>query len=170
MSAGLRFNSEDDEICFVNHLDSALKLSKNYSANRPSTYQPLVTLALYDFMMNEKIGIVTSLFQAINSLDLSTMPRLTYPERTILRCSYEPAEYFQSTFEDAIERGMARGGKRVGMLTEEWDGIAFPANLRFMDTMHSVEIPVYLYPGELSDVSLSRYFYLSSPFKSYAMS
>ncbi|KAJ3401467.1 hypothetical protein HDU80_005979 [Chytriomyces hyalinus] len=192
---GLRFNSEDDEICFVNHLDSALKLGKNYSANRPalptiprdpfahlpslfcqtvvrntnskirsltiasphswiSAFEPLVTLALYDFMMNEKIGIVTSLFQAINSLDLSTMPRLTYPERTIMRCSYEPAEYFQSTFEDAIERGVARGGKRVGMLTEEWDGTTFPANLRFMDTMHSVEIPVYLYPGELSDFSM----------------
>ncbi|TPX54463.1 hypothetical protein CcCBS67573_g09573 [Chytriomyces confervae] len=115
---GLRFNSEYDKICFVNHLDSALKLGKNYSANRsalpaipldpfahlPSlfcqtvvrntnskirsltiaswicAFGPLVTLALCDFMMNEKIGIVTSLFQAINSLDLSTMPQLTYSE------------------------------------------------------------------------------------------
>ncbi|KAJ3383182.1 hypothetical protein HDU80_001304, partial [Chytriomyces hyalinus] len=75
-----------------------------------------------------------------------------------------------STFEDAIERGVGRGGKRVGLLMEEWDGTAFPANLRFMDTMHSVEIRVYMYPGELSDVSLSRYFYLSSQFKTYAMS
>ncbi|KAI8616891.1 hypothetical protein BC830DRAFT_152306 [Chytriomyces sp. MP71] len=197
MIIGLRFLSEDDEILFVQHLDSAMKLHENYNPNRPTlpplprdpftppptlfcktvikksatkirsltivsqypwigSFEPLVSLALHEFNESEKIEVITSLYANLNSADVSSLPRLSVSERTIMRCAYEPAEYFLSIFEAAADRGARRGGEMHDMLAEDWDGISFTASVRYSEQMQEVDLPVYLYPEEIGDFSLIK--------------
>lgn len=66
-------------------------------------YKPLLLLALDRYFQNPSIDVLASLFEAVNSMDLSLMPRLSSFERTILNTT-ENKDLFRERFEQMIRQ------------------------------------------------------------------
>ncbi|KAJ3016976.1 UNVERIFIED_CONTAM: hypothetical protein HDU68_011931 [Siphonaria sp. JEL0065] len=195
---GLRFFSENDEITFVNHLNTNFDLFEKFSPNHPMpppmprdplaplpslycinhvrklgdktravtlvspfpwvhAFLPLLRNALDHFMKNEKIAVITGLFQTINAIDISTLPRLTTAERIIMRNVYDSADTFHEFVEAYIDRGRRRGGKNIGLIDEDWDGKNFPLNVRFNDMGFNLQVPLSIYSEEIGEFSLIKF-------------
>ncbi|KAA1094111.1 hypothetical protein PGT21_010064 [Puccinia graminis f. sp. tritici] len=60
-------------------------------------FKPILLLALEDYFVNPSIDCLARLFHAINTMDTSGLPDLTYHERLILRCS-ERQDMFEEKF------------------------------------------------------------------------
>lgn len=62
-------------------------------------YKPLLLFALEDYFKNPGMEVLTRLFTAVNSMDLSCMPRLSIFESQILAAS-DNKEMFMEKFEE----------------------------------------------------------------------
>nr|POE77633.1 protein mesa [Quercus suber] len=69
-------------------------------------YKPLLLLALEQYFSNPVVETLASLYEAVNSMDLSLMPRLTTFERFVLQGS-EAKDLFIEKFEIMIAQSMA---------------------------------------------------------------
>ena len=58
------------------------------------------------YFENPSLEILESLFEAVNSMDLSRMPKFTWHERQILRAS-DNKTMFEEMFTDEINNNMA---------------------------------------------------------------
>ncbi|KAJ3064022.1 hypothetical protein HDU98_000227 [Podochytrium sp. JEL0797] len=194
---GLRFFNENDEITFINHLNTNMKLFEKFTASLqipPSiprdplaplpllycinhvrkfgdktravtlaspypwvyAFLPLIKAALENFTKNEKIAVITGLFQTINAIDLTIVPRFTTSEKIIMRSVYDPIDMFREYATAMEERGRQRGGKNVGLIGEEWDGKNFEVNTRFLDVAYRVALPLAAFEEEIGEFSLIK--------------
>lgn len=60
-------------------------------------FKPILLLALEDYFVNPSIDCLAKLYDALNTMDISGMPRLSHFERMILRCSERP-DMFEEKF------------------------------------------------------------------------
>ena len=78
-------------------------------------YKPLLLLALEEYFKNPHPSTLVTLYDAVNNMDLSLMPRLSLLERHLLQSSSNP-DLFVEKFEQMIQLRMAedRGEKEIG--------------------------------------------------------
>lgn len=138
-------------------------------------YKPLLLLALQQYFAKPEMETLASLYDAVNSMDLSLLPRLSYHEKSIMQNS-DAKDLFLEKFEAIIAQRMAakedkahatlsppsptaqlpapaaRGG-RYGLPrdTHEFDSVVKYANVPV-----PVKIPVALSPETVGDFSLVK--------------
>ncbi|KAF8531196.1 stabilization of polarity axis-domain-containing protein [Trichophaea hybrida] len=69
-------------------------------------YKPLLLFALEDYFKDPSIDVLAKLFTSVNSMDLSTMPRLSIFERQILAAS-DNKDMFSEKFEEMAATSLA---------------------------------------------------------------
>lgn len=69
-------------------------------------YKPLLLLALEQYFANPEIETLASLYEAVNSMDLSLLPRLNFLEKYILQAT-DAKDLFLEKFEAIIAQRMA---------------------------------------------------------------
>ncbi|KAF2461235.1 docking domain of Afi1 for Arf3 in vesicle trafficking-domain-containing protein [Lineolata rhizophorae] len=79
-------------------------------------YKPLLLLALEEYFKAPVPETLESLYNALNSMDLSLMPRLSLLERFILQAS-DAKDMFIEKFEQMIQQRMAEDAERRSMLS-----------------------------------------------------
>ncbi|KAJ3185771.1 hypothetical protein HDU85_001131 [Gaertneriomyces sp. JEL0708] len=129
-------------------------------------FKPLLLLALDKFFLNPSITILASLYAAINTTDISSIPRLSLAERKILRTTSDNT-LFEEKFVDvrddpmilgrseSVQSDMAGRGRNSisgGNKDRHWwetkmayDGIRVP-----------IRIPLTLFPEEIGDFTVAK--------------
>lgn len=135
-------------------------------------YKPLLLLALEQYFAHPALETLAGLYDAVNSMDLSLMPRLAYYEKFILQSS-DAKDLFLEKFEAIIDQRMAEDDvpkidippttpsptalqpsrSRFGLPrdTHEFDSIVHYANVPV-----PVKVPVALFPETVGDFSLIK--------------
>ncbi|KAK5171874.1 uncharacterized protein LTR77_003511 [Saxophila tyrrhenica] len=132
-------------------------------------YKPLLLLALGEYFANPVVETLASLYEAVNSMDLSLVPKLSIYEKSILQSS-EAKDLFLSKFEALIAQRMASKEKdgthpsqsptsqlhtrnRYGLPrdTHEFESIVKYANVPV-----PVKVPVALSPETVGDFSMVK--------------
>ena len=141
-------------------------------------YKPLLLLALQQYFANPVIETLASLYEAVNSMDLSLLPRLSYHEKSILQAS-DAKDLFLEKFEAIISQRMAsfssakdrldpshsspspttaqqhqqHGRGRFGLPrdTHEFESVVHYSNIPI-----PVKVPVALSPETVGDFSLIK--------------
>ncbi|OAD65380.1 hypothetical protein PHYBLDRAFT_26314 [Phycomyces blakesleeanus NRRL 1555(-)] len=138
-------------------------------------YKPVLLLAMEKYFENPSREILESLHKAVNSMDLSNMPRLTWHERQILRASdnksmFEEMFSENRTLED--EEGKCRRGTYIDLASGQMREIsaALGKDRRFFDTRIEYEgiklpirIPLTVNAEEVGDFSLIKLISTFSP-------
>ena len=138
-------------------------------------YKPLLLLALQQYFVKPEIETLASLYDAVNSMDLSLLPRLSHLEKSILQNS-EAKDLFLEKFEAIIAQRMAakedkanstlsppsptaqlpgaatRGG-RYGLPRDTHE---FESVVKYANVPVPVKIPVALSPETVGDFSLIK--------------
>ncbi|KAJ3143847.1 hypothetical protein HK101_003012 [Irineochytrium annulatum] len=157
-SIAFRFANNDDEILFLNHLDTALFLHRKYTHN----LGPLLLLAMERFFESESDEILYSLFNSLNSMDISLMPRLTLIERNILRAS-EDKGMFEEKFQEMEERDYYRrhgggggggGEHHSGTNSVNKDRHFYETRIEFEGVRVPIRVPLAVFPEEIGDFSI----------------
>jgi hypothetical protein len=125
-------------------------------------FKPVLLLAMEKYFDNPHIETIESLYKAVNSMDLSSMPRLTWHEKQILRDT-DNKNMFEEMFLDYKEqqfpleqrRGtfidLTSGHVRKKIISKDthfydsqidYDGVKLP-----------IKIPLTINPEEVGDVS-----------------
>lgn len=129
-------------------------------------YKPLLLLALQQYFANPVLETLASLYEAVNSMDLSLLPRLTYHEKSILQAS-DAKDLFLEKFEAIIAQRMAQKGtnsppspsqqassrNRFGLPRDTHD---FDTVVRYANVPVPVKIPVAPSPETVGDFSLIK--------------
>lgn len=76
-------------------------------------YKPLLLLALEMYFANPQVETLASLYEAVNSMDLSLLPRLNFLEKSILQGS-DAKDLFLEKFEAMISQRMAETVEKNG--------------------------------------------------------
>ncbi|SMR42221.1 unnamed protein product [Zymoseptoria tritici ST99CH_3D1] len=79
-------------------------------------YKPLLLLALEQYFASPQIETLASLYEAVNSMDLSLLPRLNYLEKSILQGS-DAKDLFLEKFEAIIAQRMSEGLDHAGPMS-----------------------------------------------------
>ena len=138
-------------------------------------YKPLLLLALQQYFAKPDIETLASLYDAVNSMDLSLLPRLSHLEKSILQNS-DAKDLFLEKFEAIIAQRMAakedksnstlsppsptaqlpgaatRGG-RYGLPRDTHE---FESVVKYANVPVPVKIPVALSPETVGDFSLIK--------------
>lgn len=133
-------------------------------------YKPLLLLALQQYFANPVIETLASLYDAVNSMDLSLMPRLSVHEKFILQTS-EAKDLFLEKFETIIAQRMAAKDKDhatlsppspTGQLPSKGryglprDTHEFESVVKYANVPVPVKIPVAVSPETVGDFSLIK--------------
>jgi hypothetical protein len=141
-------------------------------------YKPILLLAMEKYFENPCMEILESLYQAVNSMDLSRMPRLTWHERQILRAS-DNKTMFEEMFMDEhkmeneeevnimlesptnqLRRGtyidLASGNVREKIPTLSKDRHFFETKIEYEGIHLPIKIPLTINPEEVGDVSKQK--------------
>ncbi|KAL8695003.1 MAG: hypothetical protein Q9218_000475 [Villophora microphyllina] len=81
-------------------------------------YKPLLLLALEEYFRSPFPATLAALYDAVNAMDLTLMPRLTLLERSILQAS-DTKDLFIEKFEQMIRQKMAEDAKSNPMPAQE---------------------------------------------------
>lgn len=81
-------------------------------------YQPLLLLALEEYFRMPFPETLAALYDAVNAMDLSLMPRLTVLERAILQAS-DTKDLFVEKFERMIQQKMAEDSRSNTLTSQE---------------------------------------------------
>jgi hypothetical protein len=142
-------------------------------------YKPILLLAMEKYFENPCMEILESLYQAVNSMDLSRMPRLTWHERQILRAS-DNKSMFEEMFMDEnkmeneeevnimldsptnqLRRGtyidLASGNVREKIPTLSRDRHFFETKIEYEGIHLPIKIPLTVNPEEVGDVSKQKW-------------
>jgi len=143
-------------------------------------YKPLLLFALEDYFKDPSIDVLAKLFTSVNSMDLSTMPRLSIFERQILAAS-DNKDMFSEKFEMAATSvqhvrsqsslaalvGMPEGEKRIttyidlapgrnklmnGKITISRDSHEFETKVVYNGIQVPIRVPVAILPETVGDV------------------
>lgn len=133
-------------------------------------YKPLLLIALEQYFANPQIETLASLYDAVNDMDLSLMPRLTTYERFILQSS-DAKDLFLEKFEAIIAQRMAESRTQDESSAPEAalqqypsrtryglprDTHEFESIVRYANIPVPVKIPVALSPETVGDFSLVK--------------
>ncbi|KAI8884579.1 spindle pole body interacting protein [Backusella circina FSU 941] len=141
-------------------------------------YKPILLLAMEKYFENPCIEILESLYQAVNSMDLSRMPRLTWHERQILRAS-DNKTMFEEMFMDEnkadhdeemnimlesptnqLRRGtyidLASGNVREKIPSLSKDRHFFETKIEYEGIHLPIKIPLTINPEEVGDFSVIK--------------
>jgi hypothetical protein len=83
-------------------------------------FKPALLLALDEYFKSSSIDALVRLFDSLNSLDLSAMPRFTRDEKLILRAS-ERRDLFEERFKDSPPLRTTSGLRQLTNLIDEAD-------------------------------------------------
>lgn len=128
-------------------------------------YKPLLLIALEEYFRAPVPETLASLYEAVNAMDLSLMPRLSFFERFILQSS-DKKDLFIEKFEAIVAQGMAAnenppasptttaaGRNRYGLPRDTHE---FESVVRYANIPVPVKIPVALSPEVVGDFSLIK--------------
>ncbi|EME87925.1 uncharacterized protein MYCFIDRAFT_26635 [Pseudocercospora fijiensis CIRAD86] len=136
-------------------------------------YKPLLLLALEQYFANPQIETLASLYNAVNSMDLSLLPKLNFLEKYILQAT-DAKDLFLEKFEAIISQRMTENMAKEGALppleqatstaqlqsktryglprdTHEFESIVHYANIPV-----PVKIPTAVSPETVGDFSLIK--------------
>lgn len=134
------------------------------STGAANKYQPLLLLALEDYFKSPYPETLASLYDAVNNMDLSLMPKLSILERHILQSS-NTKEMFIEKFEQMIrQREEAEMGdgecppspKKFSRYTLPRDTHEFESKVVYNDIPIPVKIPTVIWPETVGDFSLVK--------------
>ncbi|KAI9695158.1 MAG: hypothetical protein M1820_008864 [Bogoriella megaspora] len=134
-------------------------------------YKPLLLLALETYFQAPTQDTLASLYNAVNSMDLSLMPRLTYFERSILQSS-DVRDMFMEKYEAMIQRRVAADAARQQQnsthpnsndakpnkrYTIPRDTHEFESKVLYNGVPVPVKIPTAVSPETVGDFSLIKF-------------
>ncbi|KAI8985337.1 docking domain of Afi1 for Arf3 in vesicle trafficking-domain-containing protein [Pilobolus umbonatus] len=129
-------------------------------------YKPVLLLAMEKYFENPCLEILESLYEAVNSMDLSRMPKFTWHERQILRAS-DNKSMFEEMFVDQPEnmediniledtgRSYVHVGKEK-LATYAKDRHFFETKLEYDGIKLPIKIPLTVNPEEVGDFSVIK--------------
>ncbi|KAF2837907.1 spindle pole body interacting protein [Patellaria atrata CBS 101060] len=134
-------------------------------------YKPLLVLALAEYFRAPYPETLASLYNAVNAMDLSPMPRLSFLERQILQSS-DQKDMFIEKFERMFQQRMAEGPGRSSsnasdspskkpMLKLPRDTHTFQSTVYYNGTPMPVQVPTAIVPetvGQFSIITLINTF------------
>ena len=111
--------------------------------------QPLLLLALEEYFRSPYPETLKALYDAVNSMDLSLMPRLTVLERYILQSS-DTKDMFVEKFEQMIQQRMAETRADKSSQSSPLENSAQPSteNLRIGNGTQGQTQPTYVVPRD----------------------
>ncbi|GLB03709.1 hypothetical protein AtubIFM57258_008952 [Aspergillus tubingensis] len=130
-------------------------------------YKPLLLLALEDYFKNPYPETLASLYNAVNAMDLSLMPRLSLLERLILQAS-NCKDMFIEKFEQMIHQRQVEDGtpfddeppspKRPAAprYTLPRDTHEYESKIVYNDIPIPVKVPTVIWPEVVGDFSLIK--------------
>ncbi|KAI9694922.1 MAG: hypothetical protein M1822_000539 [Bathelium mastoideum] len=130
-------------------------------------YKPLLLLALETYFQTPTQETLASLFDAVNSMDLSLMPKLSYFERSILQSS-DAKDMFVEKFEQMVQRRRAEDvvrqqlsplgsdGKPSKRLTIPRDTHEFESKVQYNGVPVPIKVPTAIAPETVGDFSLIK--------------
>jgi hypothetical protein len=142
---------------------SILKEISNFS-------QPLLLLALEEYFRNPVVETLASLYNAVNSMDLSLMPRLSGLERQILQAS-DVKDMFVEKFSLMIEQRMQEDEQRLSQGSHPSntssptrksryqlprDTHEFESRVHYNTVPVPIKVPVAITPETVGDFSLVK--------------
>jgi len=129
-------------------------------------YKPLLLLALEQYFANPVVSTLASLYDAVNSMDLSLLPRFSLYERFILQ-STDIKDLFIEKFEAIVAQRMA--GKANGSASSPThhpssrnryglprDTHEFESVVKYANVPVPIKIPAALSPETVGDFSLIK--------------
>ncbi|KAG0750010.1 hypothetical protein G6F57_004179 [Rhizopus arrhizus] len=131
-------------------------------------YKPVLLLAMERYFENPTIEILESLYEAVNSMDLSRMPKFTWHERQILRASdnrtmfeemfMDSPEEYDDPVDDEVRKkfiDLSSGHtKRPRMLGK--DRHFFETKIEYEGIKLPIKIPLTVNPEEVGDFSVIK--------------
>lgn len=131
-------------------------------------YKPLLLLALEDYFKSPYPETLESLYNAVNEMDLSLMPRLSLLERHIMQAS-DTKDMFVEKFEEIIQHRVAsetNSGKanealdsptrQAGHYTVPRDTHEFESKIVYNGIPVPVKVPTALSPETVGDFSIVK--------------
>ncbi|PGH16065.1 hypothetical protein AJ79_02045 [Helicocarpus griseus UAMH5409] len=129
-------------------------------------YKPLLLLALEDYFKSPFPETLAALYNSLNAMDLSLLPRLTYLERHILQAS-DAKDMFIEKFERMIEQRRAderairdSGGSHTNSSPPKYtlprDTHEFESKIIYNDIAIPVKVPSAISPETVGDFSLVK--------------
>ncbi|CDM27136.1 hypothetical protein DTO013E5_4315 [Penicillium roqueforti] len=127
-------------------------------------YKPLLLLALEDYFKSPFPETLASLYDAVNAMDLSLMPKMSILERHILQSS-NSKDMFLEKFEQMIrqrEEEELRDGecppspKKVSRYVLPRDTHEYESKVVYNDIPIPVKIPTVIWPETVGDFSLIK--------------
>ncbi|KAG2416904.1 hypothetical protein HFD88_008121 [Aspergillus terreus] len=130
-------------------------------------YKPLLLLALEDYFKSPYPETLASLYEAVNAMDLSLLPKLSLLERQILQAS-NSKDMFIEKFEQMIQQRMADEGeptdqecppspkKAAPRYFLPRDTHEFESRVVYHDIPIPVKVPTVIWPEVVGDFSLIK--------------
>ncbi|KAF2399644.1 spindle pole body interacting protein [Trichodelitschia bisporula] len=129
-------------------------------------YKPLLLLALEEYFRAPMVEKLASLYNAVNSMDLSLMPRLTPLERHILQAS-DTKDMFVEKFSLMIQQRMAEDAQRLSQGSQSStsattkyqvprDTHEFESRVMYNGIPVPIKVPVAVTPETVGDFSLIK--------------
>ncbi|BAE55803.1 unnamed protein product [Aspergillus oryzae RIB40] len=130
-------------------------------------YKPLLLLALEDYFKNPYLETLASLYNALNAMDLSLLPKLSLLERQILQAS-NCKDMFIEKFEQMIRQRIESEGessdsdspasprKPAAKYTLPRDTHEFESKIVYNDIPIPVKVPTVIWPEVVGDFSLIK--------------
>ncbi|KAJ3410535.1 hypothetical protein HDV05_003665 [Chytridiales sp. JEL 0842] len=122
-------------------------------------FKPLLVLALERYFESENVDILAELYESINAMDLSSMPRLSMTERSILRSSDDKG-MFEEKFIEMEDRsfyhnGLASAGT-INTSTSNKDRHYYETKVEFARVRVPLRVPLAVFPEEVGDFSIIK--------------
>lgn len=128
--------------------------------------QPLLLLALEDYFKHPHPETLASLYNAVNAMDLSLLPKLSLLERQILQAS-NAKDMFIEKFEQMVHQRLADDGeidddeppspkKLVSRNMLPRDTHEFESRIIYNDIPIPVKVPTVIWPEVVGDFSLIK--------------
>ena len=137
-------------------------------------YKPLLLLALQQYFVNPVVETLASLYDAVNAMDLSLMPRLSWHEKFILQSS-DAKDLFLERFETIIAQRMEERERRKhedgalsppsptaqqlptrGRYGLPRDTHEFESVVKYANVPVPIKVPVAVSPETVGDFSLVK--------------
>ncbi|KAJ5746735.1 Protein mesA [Penicillium odoratum] len=127
-------------------------------------YKPLLLLALEDYFKSPYPETLATLYDAVNSMDLSLMPKMTLLERHILQSS-NTKEMFIEKFEQMVRQreeeeaeneDVPPSPKKLSRYVLPRDTHEFESKVVYNDIPIPVKIPTVIWPETVGDFSLVK--------------
>lgn len=130
-------------------------------------YKPLLLLALEDYFKAPYPETLASLYNAVNAMDLSLLPRFTLLERSILQAS-DSKDMFIEKFERMIEQRVADEESELTPGTSSPESLTksryvlprdtheFESKVVYNDIPIPVKVPTVIWPETVGDFSLVK--------------